>query len=392
MNRLKIEPRKDWQKIVESQGLYYHTIPNHQPEFDPNNPKNTNSTEKEKVYWDESAYYQLLSSETDEIEECTYWLNKVCLEAVDYVIEENLFDKVGIPESHVEWIKQSWERDEHTIYGRFDLWYDGLESPKLLEYNADTPTGLLEASVIQWFWLKDKQEFGDQFNSIHEKLKDIFTVLKDKWEGRFYFAALAENLEDFMTVNYLRDVSIQAGWDTEYINVEDIGWEDRRQTFVDLQDRMITNCFKLYPWEWMMKEQFSKNLLLNKTNWMEPPWKMILSNKGILVVLSELYPKNKYLLKASLEPLKGKYIKKPLHGREGSNVEVYDGDKLIMKTEGPYKGPWIYQEFKELPNIDGNYPVFGSWMVNGYACGLGIREDTNPITQNTSRFVPHAFV
>ena len=391
MDRIKSEPRKDWQKIVESQGLHYHTLPNHQPTFNPTKPENTNLQEKERVYWDENAYYQFSSREVDEIEECTYWLNKICLEAVDYIIENELFEKVGVPASHIEWIKQSWDRDEHTIYGRFDLWYNGDEPPKLLEYNADTPTGLIEAAVIQWKWLKDTQEFSDQYNSIHEKLIDIFKILKDKWEGRFYFAALAQNLEDFMTVNYLRDTAIQAGWDTEYINIEDIGWDGKRERFVDAKERMIFNCFKLYPWEWMVKEEFGQHLLKNRCRWLEAPWKSLLSNKGLLAILSELYPKSEYLLQASFEPLACKYIKKPIHGREGANVEVVDKGVILIKTEGPYKGPFVYQEFKQLPNFDGNYPVIGSWMVNGFACGIGIREDTNPITQNTSRFVPHIF-
>lgn len=391
MDRIKTTPRKDWQKIVESQGLYYHTIPNHQPAFDPANPQNTNVQEKDRVYWDESAYYQFSSREVDEIEECTYWLNKICLEAVDYIIEKNLFDKVGVPPAFVEWVKQSWENDEHTIYGRFDLWYDGNEPPKLLEYNADTPTGLLEASVAQWHWMKDTQEFFDQYNSIHEKLIEIFKTLKNEWEGRFYFAAISQNLEDYMTVTYLRDVAIQAGWDTEYINVEDLGWDKARERFVDAKERMIFNCFKLYPWEWMLKEEYGPHLLKNSCRWLEAPWKTLLSNKGILPILSELYPKSEYLLKASFDPLNCKYIKKPIHGREGANVEVIDKDKTLIKTEGPYTGPVVYQEYKQLPNFGGNYPVIGSWMVNGFACGIGIREDTNPITQNTSRFVPHVF-
>lgn len=391
MDRIKTEPRKDWQKTVESQGLYYHTIPNHQPNFDPANPHNTNNQEKDRVYWDESAYYQFSSREVDEIEECTYWLNKICLEAVDHIIENDLFDNVGVPPAFVEWVKHSWDNDEHTIYGRFDLWYNGEEPPKLLEYNADTPTGLLEASVIQWHWMKDTQEFADQYNSIHEKLIDIFKTLKNEWEGRFYFAAIAENLEDYMTVTYLRDVAMQAGWDTEYINMEDLGWDSKRERFVDAKERMIFNCFKLYPWEWMLKEEFGKNLLLNRCRWMEAPWKTLLSNKGILPILHDLYPKSEYLLKASFEPLDCKYVKKPIHGREGANLEVIENNNSLIKTEGPYNGPVVYQEFKQLPNFDGNYPVIGSWMVNGFACGIGIREDVNPITQNTSRFVPHIF-
>jgi glutathionylspermidine synthase len=36
------------------------------------------------------------------------------------------------------------------LYGRFDLAYRGDGPPKLLEYNADTPTALFEAAVVQW--------------------------------------------------------------------------------------------------------------------------------------------------------------------------------------------------------------------------------------------------
>ena len=39
--------------------------------------------------------------------------------------------------------------------------------------------------------------------------------------------------------------------------------------------------------------------------------------------------------------------------------------------------------------FDGHHMLVGSWMVNGTACGMEIREDTGPITGNTSRFVPH---
>jgi glutathionylspermidine synthase len=129
-----------------------------------------------------------------------------------------------------------------------------------------------------------------------------------------------------------------------------------------------------------------------RTRWLEPPWKMILSNKAILAVLWELFPESPYLLQAAFEPFGSTYIKKPLQGREGSNVTlVFDGAP-VLETEGTYgEGPWIYQEVRPLPKYDGNYPVIGSWLVNGYACGMGIREDNQPITQNTSRFVPHVF-
>ena len=34
-------------------------------------------------------------------------------------------------------------------------------------------------------------------------------------------------------------------------------------------------------------------------------------------------------------------------------------------------------------------PYLGSWIVGDTACGLGIREDINPVTHDSSRFIPH---
>lgn len=73
----------------------------------------------------------------------------------------------------------SWNEEPPAIYGRFDLAYDGIHPPKLLEYNADTPTALLEASVVQWYWLQDVFPKDDQFNSIHEHLVAKWKELKD---------------------------------------------------------------------------------------------------------------------------------------------------------------------------------------------------------------------
>ena len=50
------------------------------------------------------------------------------------------------------------------------------------------------------------------------------------------------------------------------------------------------------------------------------------------------------------------------------------------------------RRFAPLPNFPDQYPVLGSWLVDHTPCGLSIREDENPITGNTSRFLPHAIL
>jgi glutathionylspermidine synthase len=264
--------------------------------------------------------------------------------------------------------------------------------PQLLEYNADTPTALLEAAVVQWFWMKDCHPDADQFNSIHERLIEAWRALGAEGPGRVTFTSLAGNVEDYMTVTYLRDTAVQAGLETDYLAVEDIGWHAGRQAFVDLQQRPLSTVFKLYPWEWMLADAFAPHLLEATTRWLEAPWKMLLSNKAILPVLSELFPQSPYLLRTTFQPTGPSYVRKPIQGREGANITLVIDGHTEVETDGPYgEQPCVYQEWKPLASFDGNYPVVGSWMVNGYACGVGIREGRGPITQNTSRFVPHLF-
>lgn len=378
MNRLSNSPRPDWQRIVESQGFHFHTGDEGQP------------------YWDESAYYRFSRSEIDAIEEATYALDDMCLQAVEYVVSENLFHRFVIPEPAIDYVRWSWEHDEITLYGRFDLAFDGRQSPKLLEFNADTPTSLLEAAVIQWYWFKDVFPTLDQFNSIHERLMEAWRAVAAE-PGRpnspWHFSALSGVIEDFMTVTYLRDTAIQAGLQTEYIDIERIGWNHDRARFLDEQERPMGNVFKLYPWEWMLEDEFGQHLSIARetTRWLEAPWKMLLSNKAILPILWELFPDSEYLLPASFDPPGYPHVRKPSLGREGANVRRVLGGKVVQETDGPYDGPWIYQAHTPLPDFQGKYPIIGSWLVNGHACGIGVREDVTPVTTNQSRFVPHVF-
>ena len=374
MRRQQVRPREDWQKTVESQGMHYHTL-NGVP------------------YWDESVYYQLTSAEIDMLEKATYELDRMCLEAVQHVIDHDRFDEFLIPEEFRPYIRDSWETDERTVYGRFDLAFNGMSEPRLLEYNADTPTSLLEAAVIQWYWLQDQFPGAQQFNAIHERLLEVWRLLKDERPGVMHFASLAGFVEDYMNVNYLRDIATQAGLETAYIAMEDIGWHAGRRTFTDKEERPIEHCFKLYPWEWMQRDQFGSHVPKKTCRWLEPPWKALLSNKAILPVLWELFPESPYLLQAGFEPpAGGDYVQKPIFGREGANIQIFERGKLFLSTEGPYDGPSVYQEIWPLPRFDGKYfACVGSWIVNGWACGIGIREDEHLITGNLSRFVPHLF-
>jgi glutathionylspermidine synthase len=371
MHRQSTPPRPNWQERLEKRDFHFHTL-------------------NDEPYWDESACYVFSRSEIDNLERATYALQEMCLELVQWVIDEKKYGLFRIPEQFDELVERSWEEDEPTVYGRFDLSFNGLDAPKLLEYNADTPTALFEASVIQWDWLKDTDPQGDQFNNIHERLIEAWQAVREYDPAPVHFSAVKGNIEDYVTVEYLRDTAIQAGLETTYLDVEDIGWDGRQKRFVGRQGEPVHRLFKLYPWEWLTRDEFGKNIPGSKTHWIEPAWKMILSSKSILPLLYQMYPTSPFLLPAWFdEPAGGDYVKKPVHAREGANIQVIRNGKLVADTEGPYEGPFVYQQLAPVKTFDERYAVIGSWMVNGWSCGIGIREDHTLVTQNTSRFVPH---
>lgn len=386
MQRIVISPRKDWQKKVEEIGFGFHTA--------------------DTPYWNEGAMYKFTMKEVLEIEKATGELWDMCLGAVQYVMDNDLYDKFCIPKWIIPHIEKSWENDSPAIYGRFDfLLKDGV--PKMLEFNADTPTSLFEGGVVQWYWLQDFDKSKDQFNSIHEKLIAYWKYLKPYLQHSLavkphplYFTCLKETLEDLTTTEYLRDCAIQAGLGTKLIYIDDIGWNEKKKVFVDLENNEIFNIFKLYPWEFLVTEDFGKHIIEDKNAafWIEPSWKMILSNKAILPILWELYSECPYLLPSHFdESYHVDYVKKPILSREGANILIVKDGKQILKTEGQYaegnaefnQEAYIYQEFCEVPSFDGNTPVIGSWVIGQQAAGMGIRETATIVTDNFSRFVPH---
>jgi glutathionylspermidine synthase len=372
MKRHVCQPRPDWRARVEAVGLTYHS-------------------HDAGPYWDESACYELAGEEVAALETAANALHPLCIAAATAVIDNAWWPRLGIPAGAVPSILNSWERDNFSLYGRFDLSYDGVTPPKLLEYNADTPTALVEASVAQWFWLQEMRPEADQFNSIHERLIEAWR----RWAGQtIHFSSVKDNPEDEMTVLYLRDTCEQAGVKTKSVFIEDIGWDARAKRFVDLDHQPIERCFKLYPWEWLWHEEFAAHLASEPVQFIEPPWKMLLSNKGLLPILWELFPAHPNLLPAyeSAAPLGQCYIRKPKLSREGANVTWIEGGVVLEENGGDYGAEgFVFQAVAAGPEFAGNRPVFGVWMIDHEAAGLGIREDTRRITGNLSRFVPHFF-
>jgi len=385
MQRIVCPERDDWQAGADAAGFDFHTAGGER-------------------YWDERAYYGFTLDEIERgIETPTADIHAMCLELVRRAVDdENILRRLKIPPAFWPLIAESWRRKDASLYGRLDLSFDGRGPAKLLEYNADTPTSIFEAAVFQWTWLEQAIERqiipkrADQFNSIHDSLIAQWRSIGNG--HRLHLAGNFENPEDAVTLNYLEDTAHQAGLATTSLDIESIGLRSDGH-FVDLQDRAMELVFKLYPWEWMFRDAFSVNLKNATTRWLEPPWKAILSNKGILPLLWEMFPNHPNLLPAyfedddAAEKLGASFVRKPLYSREGANVTMVSAGTTLDQQPGPYGSEgFIRQAFAPLPCFADQYPVIGSWIVGERACGLSIREDENPITSNSSRFVPHAIL
>ncbi len=382
MKRISLDERDDWKAQAEELGFHYHTI-------------------DDAPYWDETACYRFsLQQIEDDIEDPSEAIEGLCFEVVERAVNsEEVMSKLAIPEDFWDYIRTSWLNKEKNLYGRLDFSYDGSGPAKLLEYNADTPTSLFESAAVQWHWLEQAMERDiipkdcDQFNSIHERLVEAFQNMEIN--GRLHLAACQNSPEDEGTVRYIEECAVQAGVDTNFLYMEEIGI-DPEGHFTDLDDMGIRTLFKLYPWEWIMTDEFGKAAPQSGVTFIEPAWKAILSNKGLLPLLWEMFEGHPNLLPAyfaddpRISNLQGGYVKKPLFSREGSNVEIVKPGEAPISVDGPYgKEGYIVQALHSLPVFEGNHTVIGSWLVASQPCGMGIREDNSPITKDSSRFLPH---
>ncbi|WP_447957066.1 glutathionylspermidine synthase family protein [Vreelandella sp. EE7] len=388
MLRVDIAERPQWKTLADELGFHFHTIDG-------------------EPYWKESAYYQFTLEQVErDIEAPTEELHEMCMALVDKVCHSNaLMQRLAIPEFMWDTIFESWRAGQPHLYGRMDFAYSGVGPAKLLELNYDTPTSLYETGLFQWVWLEQAIQQGliprqaDQFNSVHERLMGALAHIGQRLDdATLYFSCIKDNIEERATVHYLQDIAVQAGLKAPFIHTEDIGYQPGGDYFLDMDDAPIGALFKLYPWEELALEDFGKMIPKLATHWFEPPWKAVLSNKGILPLLWEEYRDHPNLLPAYFEkpgesPLAPGWVRKPFFSREGSNVAMMTDKGEFEEVSGPYvDSPWIRQAYHPMPRFGQYHALVGSWVIGDRACGMGIREDVGRITKDSSCFVPHAIV
>lgn len=380
MDKVTIAERPDWRDTADRMGFRFHTIDGER-------------------YWDERAYYRFTTAEIDHLEQATHAVHEMCMTLVDTVANsEALMAKLAIPAAYHDLIYNSWRIAQPHLYGRMDFSYDGQGAAKLLELNYDTPTSLLESAAFQLVWFEERLAQGhlpaqaDQFSLIAELMQARFELFNDGTP--FHFSAIAGSVEDRGTTDFMRAMAEHIGIETHHIDVQHIGLNAAGH-FVDMAGQPIQRLFKLHPWEHIFQEPFGTAIAQSGTQFVEPAWKAILSNKGILPMLWAHFPDHPNLLPAfrdegTSRPLPKGWVRKPFFSREGANIELCTQDGQRESAPGPYHdAPYILQALAPLPRFGDSYTLIGSWTIGDQAAGISIREDDSLITKDTSRFLPH---
>ncbi|CAF0718212.1 unnamed protein product [Adineta steineri] len=339
-------------------------------------------------------------------------LHQMFLDATNYVLEnDDVLKHFCIPEIFWSKIRRSWSNEKDFIMtGRFDLAFDGKEL-KVFEYNADSASALFEIAVIQEKWgqavkLEHPHMSGFQINRLLVKnWKQICTKLNIK---RIHL--LIDNDQDeILTSLYMQEVLKQANIDSKLcILYDDLYWKDSK--IVDSDGNQVELIWKTWMWESVFSDyadaektgklnqkingehpRLCEILLNDDIHIIEPLWKVIPSNKAILPVLWSMFPNHPNLLCSEwtlTDDLKRSgYVKKPIVGRCGHNVTLYDtnGESVLDETQGKFTDRnCIYQKIFSLPKHDDYYAIFGSWIIHGLFAGFGIREDKRLITDADS--------
>lgn len=398
-----LAPRPGWERTVRDEGLTYALT--ERPDG------------RRFSYWNETAAYVFSPDEVAELESVTDELHRMCAEAARYLATGAL-GTLGLSEAAFELAQHSLRLREPSIYGRFDLAWDGTGPPKMLELNGDTPTGLVEGAICQWSRMEALFPGLGEDHPEFDQLNGLWPMLVDRWRQRLPYSVTKtlhvaytreeESGEDAANAAVLANTAVEAGYRAVLLPVEDVRYDTRSRGWVHATGDVdhpvvvgpIEEIFALHPWEHMVDDGPGAFVLEDPTlmhHWYEPAWKMFQSNKLLLVALWRCFPGHENLLAAHPDgpgELR-EWVRKPVFGREGDGIELHARD-LRIRSEHPHDSPldvWqAYTPVRNFPGSDGapNHPVIGSWVVGeAGAAGIGIRESDGPLTDYYCRFVPN---
>jgi glutathionylspermidine synthase len=317
-----------------------------------------------------------------------------------------------------------------TIIGRIDS-IETREGHKVMEFNSDTPTFIYECfevngEVCRHFGVKDPN--GGLVitlqKAIQKSILSSYKSLGTSHPPNIVFTSHGDNIEDKNTVLYLKEL---CGFPSQYIPLDQLvirnglGLFDPRGNKIDVLYRQT------FPIELLIQDkdeetqemiglQLTDLVVQKKLAIVNPPSAFLLQSKAVLAVIWGLHEESssffteeehgwiaKYFLPTYLEPdfflrKNERFVQKPVFGREGDTVKIYEGNGKLLdqdQHETYHQYTSVYQKYVPLPvmefesekGIKKGHRMTGTFLINGKPSAFGYRVG-NRITDNLSYFLP----
>ncbi|MBO9604997.1 MAG: glutathionylspermidine synthase family protein [Paenibacillaceae bacterium] len=368
-----------------------------------------------------------------ELAEATDRLGGVFRRAVDVLqgsAGDELLLALGVPEAALGAVRlrvpglEMWP----TVVGRFDF-AATAEGVKMLEFNSDTPTGIVEAYLVNG---RVCAACGrrDPNAGMAAHIAAAFGTAARAYAaaggpiGSVRFSALGWHDEDAQTARYLMRQSGLAG--ASFVALEDLRvYEERLHELRDGVHTPIDLLYRLHAIEKLAEDKDEDGyptgahvlelIAQGRLAIINPPSAFLAQSKALQAVIWGMHETGdfftaeeheairRYMLPTYLENrFEGRvpYVTKPILGREGGGVTLYraDGQELARDAEEFYwEQPMVYQQLVELPlvrveKLTGPYEgrlLWGSFLMGGRASAVVARVG-GPITGNLSCYLPVA--
>jgi glutathionylspermidine synthase len=338
---------------------------------------------------------------------------EIFVQAAQLVARQSLWEEAGIPKNAVPLVQYSLQHElgSHLI-GRFDYAGGlGTHPLKLLEFNGDTFSLLPESTEIQRLQFeqlgrKQKKQSG-QFNLVSQGLIRGFQQLLSQHPDRSASLLLSGlgHEEDWLNLEVVAAAARRAGFeDVQTAPLDEVTFSPEEGIFIEPREGQFLPFdfwFKMVPWEFVAYEEpelleiltsIVKNKLAVIIN---PAYSMLFQSKGLLPFLQQAGPGHASLLKASRQQehiSRYTYAAKPLYGRTGDNVQIFQGGpQAIAENEGDFGHlPKIYQELAQFDaDEDGDIYQPSVFWAGGSACGFCLRRQDSLIIDDDAEFVGH---
>ena len=337
-----------------------------------------------------------------------------CFEALrntaQRIAREQNWRDLGIPHNAQRLVKYSIENElDDFLVGRFDFAGGFGDYPiKMLEFNADTCSLMPETAHVQrhlWVEMRKKKGSGP-FDPLLVGLTRRFQRLLQQYpekEPTLLLSTLGYE-EDWLNVEVLAEAAKAAGFkEIHKVALEAVIFDPENGVFIEVgPDRFVQFDFwyKMIPWEFFAYEEpelmgILTNLVMeDKVKIINPAWTMIMQSKGVLPHVFKDHPDEPALLKASFSYTEfpdGRYARKPLFGRTGENVALFDGNARPMaEKDGDYSNmPPVFQDLASFAVDEEGHRYQASVFYCDHPCAIGIRRQDDLIIDDDAEFIGH---